>query len=105
VLRLRSILSVFGVTDLDRVLEEPDNDMRVSSIISLGFMPSGIIAQDVFEPADFNVTEALLANGVDVSALPELSELGARSLLSGCSTAVSECLDRLFSDDQMRRRS
>jgi hypothetical protein len=59
--------------------------MRVSSIISLGFMPSGIIAQDVFEPADFNVTEALLANGVNVSGLPELSEIGARSILSGCS--------------------
>jgi hypothetical protein len=79
--------------------------MRVSSIISLGFMPSGIIAQDVFEPADFNVTEALLANGVNVSGLPELSEIGARSILSGCSITVSECLARFFLDDQSRRRT
>jgi hypothetical protein len=89
---LQSILSVLGLADLDRVLLVQGNDMRVSSIIPLGFMP-GIIAQDVFEPADFNVAEALLDNGVNVSALPELSELGARSRLSGCSIIVSDNLD------------
>jgi hypothetical protein len=63
--------------------------MRVTSLVSLGLMPTAIIAQDVFEPADFNVTEALLDNGVNVSAIPELSGLGARSLLSGCAITVS----------------
>lgn len=63
--------------------------MRVPSLVSLGLMPTAILAQDVFEPADFNVTEALLDNGVNVSAIPELSGLGARSLLNGCSVTVS----------------
>jgi hypothetical protein len=54
-------------------------------------MPIAIIAQDVFEPADFNVTEALLENGVNVSAIPEFSGLGgrARSVVSGCEVTVS----------------
>ncbi|KAH6619000.1 hypothetical protein C7974DRAFT_40358 [Boeremia exigua] len=42
-----------------------------------------------FEPADFNVTEALLKNGVAASALPELSDLDARSALSGCTAACT----------------
>jgi hypothetical protein len=70
--------------------------MRVSSLVSLGFMPSGILAQDVFEPADFNVTEALLNNGVNVSAIPELSGLADRSLLGGCSVAVSDGQEHCF---------
>jgi hypothetical protein len=70
--------------------------MRVSSLVSLGFMPSGILAQDVFEPADFNVTEALLNNGVNVSAIPDLSGLAERSLLGGCSVAVSGGQEHCF---------
>ncbi|KAF2821970.1 FAD-binding domain-containing protein [Ophiobolus disseminans] len=62
--------------------------MRVSPIVSLGFMPAGIFGQDVFEPAEFNVTEALLDNGVNVSAIPDLAGLAERSLLSGCSIAL-----------------
>ena len=42
----------------------------------------------VFEPEDFNVTKALISNGVSVSAIPELAALTGRSPLSGCSTAV-----------------
>lgn len=42
-----------------------------------------------FEPADFNVTKALLNNGVDVSAIPDLSGLPERSTLNSCSIAVS----------------
>lgn len=42
-----------------------------------------------FEPADFNVTEALLRNGVDASALPKSSELDGQSLWEGCVAAVS----------------
>jgi len=64
--------------------------MRVSPVVSLGFMPAGIFGQDVFEPVDFNVTDALLDNGVNVSAIPDLAGLTERSLLSGCSIAVSD---------------
>lgn len=41
----------------------------------------------VVEPSDFNVTEALLGQGVDINELPGLSELSKRSDL-GCSIAV-----------------
>ena len=63
--------------------------MRISPAIALGFTPAGIWAQDVFEPPNFNVTQALLDNGVNVSAIPELAGLAERSLSSGCSIAVS----------------
>jgi hypothetical protein len=80
-------------------LAEQSNNMRASSLLSLGFMPAGIIAQDIFESADFNVAEALLANGVDVAALPGLSGLGARSVVDGCSVTVSDYLQFHFSGD------
>ncbi|CAN9213634.1 unnamed protein product [Alternaria sp. RS040] len=41
----------------------------------------------VFEPADFNVTKALIANGINVSAIPQLSGLVERTSLSSCSIA------------------
>lgn len=41
-----------------------------------------------FEPTDFNVTEALLENGVDVLALPEVANVAERSALNGCTAAV-----------------
>lgn len=69
-------------------MDDQDN-MCVSSILSLGFMAAGIFAQDVIEPANFNVTEALLDNGVNISAIPDLAGLAERSLFSGCSIAVS----------------
>ena len=50
----------------------------------------GVKAQDVFEPIDFNVTEALIDNGVNVSAIPELAGLVVRSSLKGCSIAVGD---------------
>jgi hypothetical protein len=63
--------------------------MRASSIVLSAFVPAGIFGQNVFEPADFNVTEALLDNGVNVLDIPDLAESTKRSLLSGCSIAVS----------------
>lgn len=42
-----------------------------------------------FEPADFNITEILLKNGVDASVLPELSTLTERNVYTGCFKAVS----------------
>jgi len=49
----------------------------------------GASAQDTFEAPDFNVTEALIQNGVNVTAMPELAGLAIRSSSSGCSIAVS----------------
>jgi len=50
---------------------------------------AGVSSQDTFEPPDFNVTEALIQNGVNVTAIPELAGLVVRSSLKGCSIAVS----------------
>jgi hypothetical protein len=64
--------------------------MKTSLIASIGAFAVSAIAQDVFEPSDFNVTEALVANGVNVSALPDLAALTEkRSLSRPCATAVS----------------
>jgi hypothetical protein len=46
------------------------------------------LSHQLFEPVDFNITKALLDNGVSVSAIPELAHVAKRDALSGCSTAV-----------------
>ena len=75
--------------------------MKASSVLSLLVaFASSALAQDVIEASDFNVTEALIANGVDVSALssavPELANLTTkRSLFSPCSVAVRR-FDHLY---------
>jgi hypothetical protein len=61
----------------------------MKSIVPLAALAAGVVSQSTFEPADFNITEALLDNGVNVSALPDLSSLVDRSSTSGCSAAVS----------------
>lgn len=62
----------------------------MKSFFTLGAFAGFAAAQSgVFEPLDFNITEALIENGVNVSAIPELAQLAERSLLSGCSIAVS----------------
>lgn len=67
--------------------------MRVVPAISIGALTAGVFAQSsigTFEEADFNITEALIGNGVDVSAIPELSGLVERTLdFSPCAIAVS----------------
>jgi hypothetical protein len=64
--------------------------MKTSLITSLGAFALSATAQDVFEPSDFNVLEALVTNGVNVSALPDLAALTEkRSLSSPCAAAVS----------------
>jgi hypothetical protein len=63
--------------------------MKAHLLVSFGALVANVFAQDAFEPSDFNVTEALIANGVDVSAIPELANLTEkRSLFSPCATAV-----------------
>jgi hypothetical protein len=73
--------------------------MRTSAILPalcLG-AGTGVYAQTgVFEVLDFNITEALLANGINVSSLPELAPLVERTLFSGCSIAVSTFLTRVI---------
>jgi hypothetical protein len=66
--------------------------MRTYSLSAIFALSTGVIAQagDVFEALDFNITEALIHNGVNISAIPELGNFVERTLLSGCSTAVSQ---------------
>ena len=59
--------------------------MKTSTVV-LGLAACALTQS--FEPADFNVTEALLRNGVNASALPDLSNIAEQSALSGCSAAV-----------------
>ncbi|RAQ98719.1 FAD-binding domain-containing protein [Stemphylium lycopersici] len=72
--------------------------------ISLTTLVAGVVSQATFEPANFDVTEALLSNGVNVSALPELANFAEKSLLSGCSTACNS-LKLIFGDDQVETQS
>ncbi|ORX94635.1 hypothetical protein BCR34DRAFT_499113 [Clohesyomyces aquaticus] len=64
----------------------------------------GVLAQDSFEPVNFNITEALVDNGVNISAIPELANLAERSLLSGCSIGCNS-LKLIFGDDQVETQS
>jgi hypothetical protein len=62
--------------------------MKFSSLIVLStFATSGLA--DAFEPADFNVTDALVKSGVDIYAIPELAGLVDRSSSKACWIAVS----------------
>jgi hypothetical protein len=63
-------------------------EMRLFSPLLLVASAVSVLAQ-TFEPADFNVTEALLDQGVNVSAIPGLLELAERSSTAGCAIAVS----------------
>jgi hypothetical protein len=50
---------------------------------------ASLVASQAFETSDFNVTEALLDQGVNVSALPELAGLVERASNLACNIAVS----------------
>jgi hypothetical protein len=56
--------------------------------LAIGVVVTGAWAQTTVEPADFNVTEALLNHGVDVASIPALAGLVERSSNSACSIAV-----------------
>jgi hypothetical protein len=72
--------------------------MKVKSVLFLGAIAGRVSAQDAFEPSGFNVTEALVENGVDFSALPELAVLvEKRSLSNPCAIAVGTALLRNLS--------
>ena len=65
--------------------------MRLSPSLLLAGVASGVLGQ-IFEPADFNATDALIALGVNVAALPALDALVDRSSTAGCSIAVSHTI-------------
>lgn len=60
----------------------------VVPFLALGARHAIAQTADGFEAPDFNITEALIRNGINISAIPELSGLTERTLLSGCSVAV-----------------
>lgn len=64
--------------------------MNASLFAWLAALAASASAKSVFEPAEFNVTSALIANGVDVSAVPYLAGLDTGSPTTElCATAVS----------------
>ncbi|KAF2683857.1 FAD-binding domain-containing protein [Lentithecium fluviatile CBS 122367] len=66
--------------------------MKVVFLVSLGALAAGILAQTgstVFEKPNFNVTEALLDIGFNVSAISVLAGLAEQSLLTACSIACT----------------
>jgi hypothetical protein len=66
--------------------------MKVAFLFAPSLLAAGVLGQTdnaVFEESGFNVTEALLRNGFNVSVIPELAELVGRSSLAACSIAVS----------------
>lgn len=64
--------------------------MRLPISAAIAALVTICIAQEPFESPDFNVTAALLEQGVNVSALPDLASLVERSSDSACSIAVSD---------------
>ena len=61
----------------------------MKNVAPLAALLAVVAGQSTFEAADFNITEALLDNGVNVSALPDLAPLVDRASTSECSAAVS----------------
>ncbi|KAH9867153.1 hypothetical protein IAQ61_007745 [Plenodomus lingam] len=72
--------------------------------IALTTLAAGVVAQTAFEPADFDITEALLDNGVNVSAIPDLAPFVDGSRPGGCSAACMS-LSAIFGDGQVETRA
>ncbi|KAJ0162362.1 Bifunctional solanapyrone synthase [Colletotrichum tanaceti] len=70
--------------------------LAASRVLLAGAQLSGD-ADSIVEPADFNVDEALLQHGINVSGIPDLADLGRRSE-RGCSVACSS-LKLVYGDD------
>ena len=70
--------------------------MRFSQFVLLGVFPSVLLAQQTFESPDFDITAALLDNGVNVFDIPDPTDLSKRTSSGSCSVAVSPtCLHTL----------
>lgn len=65
-----------------------NSPFAMRNVLAFGSLVVGTLAQ-TFESANFNVTEALLDNGINISAIPVLAPYSERSLFAGCSAAVS----------------
>ncbi|KAF2023676.1 FAD-binding domain-containing protein [Setomelanomma holmii] len=63
--------------------------MKASILSAIAFATTTQAQAGVFEAPEFNITESLLANGINASALPELAPLVERSLYDGCSIACN----------------
>ncbi|KAI1526017.1 GlcD FAD FMN-containing dehydrogenase [Pyrenophora tritici-repentis] len=61
-----------------------DTDGSIAKDTPFTFVAAISVQADVFEPTDFNVTQALIENGVDVSAVPQLLRLAEQTPLNGC---------------------
>ncbi|KAL6711778.1 hypothetical protein ACN47E_002821 [Coniothyrium glycines] len=74
--------------------------MRVRNIILLLFNLRTVAVQETFEPADFNVTQALLDNGVDAAKLPQLAE---NSTMNACAVAC-QSLEVIFGENKVEKQ-
>jgi len=66
--------------------------MKPSFLVCFVTVLSRAVAQtgeSSFEPFDFNVTEALIGHGIDVSVISKFQHAAERSISSACSVAVS----------------
>ncbi|KAH6629275.1 hypothetical protein C7974DRAFT_184022 [Boeremia exigua] len=72
----------------------------MKTTVPLTILVAGATAQSTFEPADFNITKALLDNGINVSELPDLAPLVDRSFTGGCSAACNS-LRLIFGDSKV----
>jgi hypothetical protein len=63
---------------------------RVAISLAVLSFAAGATSQEYSEPSNFSITEALLENGVNVSAIPQLQELEneERSFSDPCAIAV-----------------
>lgn len=67
--------------------------MKTFLLASFGAFAASVYAQEAFESPKFNATEALIANGVNVSAIPDLAAASKKySLSRPCAAAVSHAI-------------
>lgn len=78
--------------------------MRFSGLLLFSAGCSLVSCQSTIEAPNFNVTDALLDLGVNVSALPDLAPLAERSSLAGCSIACSS-LQLLFGSQLLQQNT
>ncbi|CAN9084679.1 unnamed protein product [Alternaria alternata] len=79
--------------------------MKASILASFGALAACAASQNAFEPSDFDVTEALIANGVNVSALPDLAAFNEKRSLSSPCTAACSSLKLIFGSKLLSSRS
>lgn len=81
-----SLSSFFLQLELSNAASCP---MMKTPIVTIALFAFRACSQASIEPADFNIRQALLDHGVDVSSIPVLADLVERSSSGVCSIAVS----------------